>query len=151
MSTDTLPGSEAAAKADEALKEARPTRDKLEAAQKSQAQHDKEEARIAVVETSKPSLGRIVHYIAPDRTSRVALITHVHPGDEEAPPGAEPDIEGPTGYVNLRVYGIDFSDNQLARQSALLPAGPGVYLGLTIPIEVPGKGSIHCWRWPPRV
>lgn len=149
-----LPGSaaEATAKADNAVKAAKPTKDHLEQAQKAQADKDALAAKAAPVE-QKPTAGRIVQYIAPDRMPRVALITYVHPGDEAAPPGAEPDQE-PANRVNLVIFGIDTSDNHLARQSALTPSAPGQFLGMSIPQRQAGVQhlqDIHVWAWPERV
>lgn len=98
----------------------------------------------------KPSLGRIVLYIAPDRKPRAAIITRVWDQGEDAPAGAVPPQER-TDYVNLAVFPAEPGDNQLLRQTALTHSQDGlVFIALQIPIAREA-GDIHSWMWPPRV
>ena len=116
---------------------AAPVTEKLNAAQAAasarvQAEQAREQTRAAIQQ--RPSIGRIVHYIAPDRRPRVAVIVRVWEDSEEPPPGAQPSQER-TGYVNLLVYPEELGDNQLARQTALTRGQDGFcYYGHQIPI-----------------
>lgn len=150
-----LPGSAAAVAAapPPAHDPAAPVTEKLNAAQAAASARVQAEQAREMTEASaqqRPSVGRIVHYIAPDRRPRAAVIVRVWEDSEEPPPGAQPSQER-TGYVNLVVYAEEMGDNQLARQTALTRSSDGFsYYGHQIPVARMAH-DIHSWMWPPRV
>lgn len=146
---NALPGSAAAAPVDPALA---PVSARLTQAQQADALAAEARDKVDTTDRSAPTVGRIVHYIAPDNSPRAAIITRVWEASEPPPKGAQPPADDPK-FVNLRVLPEDHSDPQLRRQTSLVWSSDGFdAFGLQVPMKDPkNERQVHCWVWPPRV
>lgn len=144
-----LPGSAEAAASPDAPPVDLPTAERLALAQSRDAARAVDAEMKASTPTNAPTIGRIVHYVAPDRTTRAAVVTYVWE-HEEAPEGVDVGPQAQHKQVNLLIFGHDFADTQLDLQTAIrkLP-GDALYVATSVAFQDPREPRrIHTWRWP---